>query len=109
MKNQNMQPSVVDEAVMAPIQARIKCVRNVQVMLDRDLAELYGVPVKRLNEQVKRNKERFPDDFMFQLTKEEWNVLRSQIVTLEDSKSQIATSKSDHLQSVESLTSQLRP
>ena len=55
MKNQHLQPSVVDEAVMAPIQARIQCVRNVQVMLDRDLAELYGVPVKRLNEQVKRN------------------------------------------------------
>ncbi len=80
MKNQNMQPSVVDEAVMAPIQARIKCVRNVQVMLDRDLAELYGVPVKRLNEQVKRNLGRFPADFMFQLTKDD--CLRSQIATL---------------------------
>ena len=50
MKNQHKQLSVVDESVMAPIQARIKYVRNVQVMLDRDLAELYGVPVKRLNE-----------------------------------------------------------
>lgn len=80
MKNQNMQPSVVDEAVMAPIQARIKCVRNVQVMLDRDIAELYGVPVKRLNEQVKRNLGRFPADFMFQLTKDD--CLRSQIATL---------------------------
>jgi len=51
-------------------------------MLDRDLAELYGVPVKRLNEQVKRNAERFPNDFMFQLTKEEASSSRSQIVTL---------------------------
>ncbi len=50
-------------------------------MVDFDLAMLYGVKNKRLNEQVKRNMERFPDDFMFQLTKEEWNVLRSQIVT----------------------------
>ena len=52
------------------IQARILTVRGVQVMLDRDLAELYGVDVKRLNEQVKRNAERFPSDFMFQLSKE---------------------------------------
>ena len=48
-------------------------------MLDRDLAVLYGVPTFRLNEQVKRNKERFPDDFMFRLTREENNSLRSQI------------------------------
>ena len=54
-------------------------------MLDRDLAELFGVPVKRLNEQVKRNADRFPDDFMFQLTLEEGKALilsRSQIATL---------------------------
>ena len=50
-------------------------------MVDFDLAMLYGVQNKRLNEQVKRNIERFPDDFMFQLTKEEWNILRSQIAT----------------------------
>ena len=80
MKNQHKQLSVVDESVMAPIQARIKYVRNIQVMLDRDLAELYGVPVKRLNEQVKRNLGRFPADFMFQLTKDD--CLRSQIATL---------------------------
>ena len=52
-----------------------------KVMVDFDLAMLYGVLNKRLNEQVKRNTERFPDDFMFQLTKEEWNILRSQIAT----------------------------
>lgn len=57
-------------------------VRGRQVMLDRDLAKLYGVETKRLNEQVRRNIERFPDDFMFQLTKEE--CLRSQIATLNE-------------------------
>ena len=50
-------------------------------MLDFDLSMLYGVQNKRLNEQVKRNKERFPDDFMFQLTPKEWNTLRSQFAT----------------------------
>ena len=62
------------------IAGRIKQIRGLSVMLDRDLAELYGVDVKRLNEQVKRNAERFPSDFMFQLTKDE--CLRSQIATL---------------------------
>jgi hypothetical protein len=51
-------------------------------MLDTDLAILYGVPTKRLNEQVRRNKKRFPFDFMFQLTPEEVERLRSQFVTL---------------------------
>ena len=62
------------------IKSRILTIRGVQVILDRDLAMLYGVPAKRVNEQVKRNAERFPDDFMFRLTKEE--CLRSQIATL---------------------------
>ena len=53
------------------IRSRIFTIRGVQVMLDRDLAELYGVEVSQLNRQVKRNIERFPDDFMFQLTREE--------------------------------------
>lgn len=53
------------------IQDRIIVIRDVQVMIDRDLAELYGVETKRLNEQVKRNVERFPKDFMFQLSGEE--------------------------------------
>jgi hypothetical protein len=50
-------------------------------MLDRDLAKLYGVPTKRLNEQVKRNRRRFPDDFMFQLNKQEYNDLKSHFAT----------------------------
>ena len=70
-------------------------------MVDFDLAMLYGVQNKRLNEQVKRNIKRFPDDFMFQLTKEEWNILKSQIATAKQSenkavtllRSQIATTK----------------
>ena len=77
------------------IQSRIYTIRNVQIMLDSDLAELYGVEVKRLNEQVKRNIERFPQEFSFQLTAEENNALRSQFVTSNgktDLKSQIATS-----------------
>ena len=64
------------------IRARILTIRGAQVMLDRDLAELYGVPTKALNQAVKRNIERFPERFMFQLTKDEVSDLRSQIVTL---------------------------
>lgn len=57
-------------------------------MFDSDLAMLYGVETRALNQAVKRNLSRFPDDFMFQITKEEWTALRSQIVTLEDLTSQ---------------------
>ena len=63
------------------IQKRIYTVRKVQVMLDEDLAVLYGVKTKVLNQAVKRNQERFPPEFMFQLTKEDMENLRSQIVT----------------------------
>lgn len=56
-------------------------VRGVKAMLDTDLAALYGVETKRLNEQVKRNIRRFPEDFMFQLTKQEFNILKSQNAT----------------------------
>lgn len=66
------------------IENLICTIRGQKVMVDFDLAMLYGVQNKRLNEQVKRNKERFPDDFMFQLTHEEWNVLRSQFATTKD-------------------------
>ena len=67
--------------VQGEIGSKILTLRGKQVMLDRDLAELYQVELKRLNEQVKRNSERFPDDFMFQLNKEEDENLRSQIAT----------------------------
>ena len=60
---------------------KIFVMRQHKVMLDSDLAELYDVNTKRLNEQVKRNPERFPQDFMFQLTQEEWSILKSQNAT----------------------------
>ena len=68
------------------IEPLIKIIRGQQVMLDRVLATLYGVETKRLNEQVKRNIKRFPEDFMFQLTKDE--CLRSQIATLNEGRGQ---------------------
>jgi len=73
-------------ALAVTAESRILVVREQKVILDSDLAELYGVPVKRLNEQVKRNRERFPADFVFQLTAQESEILRSQF----------ATSKSSH-------------
>ena len=88
------------------IQSKIYVIRGQRVMLDRDLASMYGVETKVLNQAVKRNIERFPEDFMFQLTKGEYeiltsSILRSQIVTanIEDDKgdsnlrSQIVTAK----------------
>ena len=75
------------------IENKILVIRGQQVMLDRDLAELYGVETRRLNEQVKRNIERFPEEFCFQLTKDEAeDCSRSQFATLDNLKSQIATS-----------------
>ena len=70
------------DLITTNLEARIYNIRGQKVMLDSDLAELYGVETKRLNEQVTRNIERFPDDFMLQLTIEEANKLRSQIATL---------------------------
>ncbi len=64
-----------------PLETLILTLRQQKVILDADLAGLYGVPNKRLNEQVKRNADRFPEDFMFQLTAEEWANLKSQIAT----------------------------
>ena len=61
--------------------SKIYILRGQKVMLDEDLAELYEIETKRLNEQVKRNKERFPHDFMFELTKEEFENLKSQNAT----------------------------
>ncbi len=66
--------AIPDEVVIS----KIYLIRNHKVMLDIDLAELYQVETGRLNEQVKRNPDRFPEDFMFQLTNEEWDSLRSQ-------------------------------
>lgn len=63
---------------------RIFTIRNQRVVLDSDLAAIYGVSAKRLNEQFRRNRHRFPRDFAFQLTAEEFEILRSQIATLEN-------------------------
>lgn len=67
--------------VLRPPDSCITRARGHAVILDSDLAALYGVPAKRLNEQVRRNKERFPEQFMFRLTDAEWNRLRSQFAT----------------------------
>jgi hypothetical protein len=82
MKKQ-LSPSIIPYDIVVN---KIYYLRNSKVMLDRDLAELYGVETKRLKEAVKRNISRFPDDFMFEMTKEELTIWRSQF----------ATSKSDH-------------
>ena len=66
------------------VEPLIHIVRGQRVMLDEDLAPMYGVPVKHLNQQVRRNMTRFPEDFMFRLEAEESDRLRSQIVTLEN-------------------------
>lgn len=66
---------------MERIERAIMLIRGEKVILDEDLAALYGVPTKRLNEQVKRNKDRFPSDFVFQLTSDEFEILRSQNAT----------------------------
>lgn len=75
----------------ATLQSKINEIRNLTVMLDFDLAELYEIPTKALNQAVKRNLKRFPSDFMFQLTIEEWANMRSQLVTASQEKRNIKT------------------
>jgi len=70
--------SITDELILS----KVHVIRGQKVMLDRDLAELYGVPVKRLKEQVRRNMERFPENFMLELTLEEAEASRSHFATL---------------------------
>lgn len=93
-KGKNME----NEIAVTNIENKIYMIRGQQVMIDRDIATLYGVETKRLNEQVKRNIERFPEEFCFQLNKDENEYLKSQIVISKQSdsdflRSQIATSK----------------
>src|SRR3989442_14601429 len=85
-------------ANIEPIGRVIRVIRGQRVILDSDLAKIYGVTTKRLNEQVKRNRQRFPEDFMFRLTGDEGESLqssRSQIATGSESNlwSQVATSR----------------
>jgi len=78
-KNNNLQLEVANAEVV--IKQRIFVIRGHKVILGQDLAELYQVPVKVLIQAMKRNEDRFPEDFVFQLTKEEFEILKSQIVT----------------------------
>jgi len=79
------------------IDEMIRTIRGVRVMLDRDLAKIYGVPTFRFNEAIKRNRHRFPPDFMFQLTREEFDFLKSQIaMSKPKNSSQIAMSSAKH-------------
>ena len=79
------------------IQQKIFEVRGQSVMPDFDLAELYGVEAKVLNQAVKRNADRFPKDFLFRLNKKEWNFLRSQFVTLEKGRGKYFSTASNYL------------
>lgn len=71
-------PTIDNQLAVPTIQSKIALIRNQQVLLDRDLARFYGVEVSQMNRQVKRNIERFPEDFMFQLTKAENDALKCQ-------------------------------
>ena len=85
-ENINIVAGCNDFVPVADIEKMILTIRGVQVMIDRDLAMLYGVETKVLNQAVKRNIERFPTDFMFQLTQDEAACSRSQFVTLNNSR-----------------------
>ena len=86
------------DALAIQAERRILLVRGMKVMLSHDLAELYGVETKALNRAVKRNAERFPRDFLFQLTSQEWTNLKCQIGT-----SSLCSTGSDHDNSLASL------
>ena len=86
MKNQHIIPLPHDR-----IETKIYLIRGKKVMIDRDLAELYGVETKVLNQAVRRNAGRFPDDFVFQLNKQETEIWMSQIVITNRSRSQFVT------------------
>ena len=73
-----MNDIIKNDDLLALVKSKIYTIRGQKVMLDFDLADMYGVKTSRLNEQVKRNIERFPEDFMFQLTKGEFDILKSQ-------------------------------
>lgn len=94
-------PAVADLAPAERIQSRILVLRGVRVLLDADLAAIYEVPTKQLNQAVKRNSERFPEDFMFQLTKEEAEQVRSRsqdatMKAIASNRSQIVTGSQKH-------------
>ncbi len=85
-------------ANIIPIESVIQTVRGEKIILDADLARIYGVTTKRLNEQVKRNPDRFPSDFVFRLTQGEWERLAGRIANSDrpENRSQIATGSQRH-------------
>ena len=109
-----MENNIQKEDLLALVKSKIYTIRGQKVMLDFDLAQMYEVETRVLNQSVKRNIERFPDDFMFQLTKGELDILKSQFVTSkiteiqvdENLKSQNAKSNIHESESVGALTSQ---
>lgn len=92
---------------LEPIKQKIYEIRGLRVMLDFDLASLYGVDTRVLNQAVKRNIERFPEDFMFQLTKGEWEICKSQFLTNAHALSQTIQPKDDCKSGSSNLTSQI--
>jgi len=93
-QNNISEQEITTARLTTDIENLIRSIRGKKVMLDRDLSMLYGIETKALNQAVKRIISRFPEDFMFQLTKEENYILRSQLVTIETEntiRSQIAT------------------
>ena len=81
MNSKPLHAPPAESVAIATITTHIQVVRSHKVLLDADLAQLYGVPTKVLIQAVKRNADRFPADFMFQLNADEWEILRSQSVT----------------------------
>lgn len=90
-----------------PIKQKIYEIRGLRVMLDFDLASLYGVDTRVLNQAVKRNIDRFPEDFMFQLTKGEWEICKSQFLTNAHTLSQTIQPKDNCKSGSSNLTSQI--
>ena len=81
IKFEIMENNIQKEDLLALVKSKIYTIRGQKVMLDFDLAQMYEVETRVLNQSVKRNIERFPDDFMFQLTETEWEEWKSQYVT----------------------------
>ena len=79
LKMKNIEPVALNPLVESGVEKMICVIRGKQVLLDRDLALLYGVETKRINEQVKRNIDRFPEEFCFQLEKDEFDNWKSQL------------------------------
>lgn len=91
--SKRVSPSVIP---VQTIEDRIFIIRGLKVILDKDLADIYGVTTKRLNEQVRRNREKFPEDLMFQLTKQEIAALTAYLTAQNMNRSQFATGSQKH-------------